>query len=114
MLPLLTIAANSCGIFMGWLANTFAEPISLHLFLERGFRQVAFSDYIPPVAKAAVFGWIIGLVACFQGMRTKGGTEGVGKSATSSVVIASLFVILADVVICSIRPMMRGSRTGSC
>jgi phospholipid/cholesterol/gamma-HCH transport system permease protein len=38
-------------------------------------------------------------VACFQGMRTKGGTEGVGRTATSSVVLSSLFVIVADVVL---------------
>ena len=98
MLPLLTIATNFCGIFMGWIANTLSDPISLRLFLDRGFKQVAFSDYIPPVLKTAVFGWIIGVVACFQGMRTKGGTEGVGRTATSSVVLASLFVILADVL----------------
>ena len=98
MLPLLTVAANFCGIVMGWLANTMSDPISLRLFLERGFRQLAFSDYLPPILKTAVFGTLIGLVACFQGMRTQGGTEGVGRSATSSVVLASLFVILADVV----------------
>ena len=46
-----------------------------------------------------MFGLIIGLVACFQGMRTQGGTEGVGRTATSSVVLSSLFVILADVVL---------------
>jgi phospholipid/cholesterol/gamma-HCH transport system permease protein len=99
MLPLLTIAANFCGILMGWVANTLTDPISLRLFLDRGFRQVAFSDYIPPVFKTAIFGLIIGVVACFQGMRTKGGTEGVGRTATSSVVLASLFVILADVLL---------------
>jgi phospholipid/cholesterol/gamma-HCH transport system permease protein len=38
-------------------------------------------------------------VACFQGMRTRGGTEGVGRTATSSVVLSSLFVILADVLL---------------
>jgi phospholipid/cholesterol/gamma-HCH transport system permease protein len=38
-------------------------------------------------------------VSCFQGMRTRGGTEGVGRSATSSVVLSSLFIILADVVL---------------
>jgi phospholipid/cholesterol/gamma-HCH transport system permease protein len=46
-----------------------------------------------------VFGLIIGLTACFQGMRTKGGAEGVGRAATSSVVLSSLFVILVDVVL---------------
>jgi phospholipid/cholesterol/gamma-HCH transport system permease protein len=98
MLPLLTIAANFCGIFMGWVANTLSDSISFRLFFDQGFKEVAFSDYIPPILKTAVFGLIIGLVACFQGMRTKGGTEGVGRTATSSVVLSSLFVILADVV----------------
>src|SRR6059036_2255514 len=68
MLPLLTIAADFCGIFMGWVANTMAQPVSLRLFVERGFKDVTFSDFIPPTLKTAVFGFIIGIVACFQGM----------------------------------------------
>jgi len=58
-----------------------------------------FSDFIPPTLKTMVFGLIIGLVSCFQGMRTRGGTEGVGRSATSSVVLSSLLVVLADVLL---------------
>jgi phospholipid/cholesterol/gamma-HCH transport system permease protein len=96
---LLTIAADFCGVFLGWVACTFSEPISLRLFLEHGFKAMFFSDFIPPTLKTAAFGWIIGVVACFQGMRTSGGGEGVGRAATSSVVLASLFVILADVVL---------------
>ena len=42
---------------------------------------------------------IIGMVASFQGMRTRGGTEGVGRSATSAVLLSSLFIILADVLL---------------
>ena len=49
--------------------------------------------------KTVVFGLIIGVVSCFQGMRAKGGTEGVGRAATNSVVLSSLFIILADVVL---------------
>ncbi|SRR6266496_467624 len=99
MLPLLTLAADFCGIFMGWIADTLAEPISLRLFLEAGFKNMLFSDYIPATFKTLVFGFIIGIVSCFQGMRTRGGTEGVGRSATSSVVLSSLFIVLADVVL---------------
>jgi phospholipid/cholesterol/gamma-HCH transport system permease protein len=62
-------------------------------------QEVAFNDFIPPVVKTSVFGFIIGIISCFQGMNTKGGTEGVGRSTTSSVVLSSLFVILADVVL---------------
>ena len=99
MLPLLTLVADFCGIFFGWLANASLEPISFRLFLESGFRNMLFSDFIPPTLKTAVFGFIIGIISCFQGIRTRGGTEGVGKSATSSVVFSSLFVVLADVVL---------------
>ena len=99
MLPLLTLASDFCGIFMGWIANMLAEPISLRLFLESGFKNALFSDFIPPTLKTMVFGFIIGLVSCFQGMRTLRGTEGVGRSATSSVVLSSLFVVVADVLL---------------
>jgi phospholipid/cholesterol/gamma-HCH transport system permease protein len=99
VLPLLTLAADACGIFMGWVANTLTEPISLQLFVNTGINGVSFSDFLPPTLKTAIFGMIIGGVSCFQGMRTRGGTEGVGRSATSSVVLSSLFIILADVLL---------------
>jgi phospholipid/cholesterol/gamma-HCH transport system permease protein len=108
MLPLLTLAADFSGVVMGWLANTLADPISSRLFLDDGFKSVQFSDFIPPTLKTAFFGLIIGIVACFQGMRTTGGTEGVGRSATSSVVLSSLFVILADVVLVRLILMLWG------
>ena len=67
--------------------------------MDKGFSGVNFSDFLAPTFRTCAFGLIIGLVACFQGMRTRGGTEGVGRSATSSVVLSSLFVILADVIL---------------
>ena len=99
MLPLLTLAADFFGILTGWIANTLAEPISLRLFMNTGLKKVVFNDFLPPTFKTLLFGLIIGLVSCFQGMRTTGGTEGVGRAATRSVVLSSLFIILADVVL---------------
>ena len=99
MLPLLTLAADFAGILMGWVADTLVQPISLRAFIDAAFKDVMFRDCIPPTLKTAVFGFIIGTVACFQGMRTRGGTEGVGRAATSSVVLSSLFIILADVIL---------------
>jgi phospholipid/cholesterol/gamma-HCH transport system permease protein len=99
MLPLLTLAADACGVFMGWFTQSLSEPLSLQHFIQVGFRGATLNDFLPPTFKTAVFGLIIGLIACFQGMRTRGGAEGVGRAATSSVVLASLFVILADVVL---------------
>jgi phospholipid/cholesterol/gamma-HCH transport system permease protein len=99
MLPLLTVAGDACGLLMGWVAQTVAEPVSMRQFIDRGFNGAKLDDFLPPTFKTAVFGLIIGLIACFQGMRTRGGAEGVGRAATRSVVLASLFVILADVVL---------------
>jgi phospholipid/cholesterol/gamma-HCH transport system permease protein len=99
MLPLLTLAADACGVFMGWVTQTLVAPVSLRQFINSGFSGATFNNFVPPTFKTAVFGLIVGLIACFQGMRTRGGAEGVGRAATNSVVLSSLFVILADVVL---------------
>jgi phospholipid/cholesterol/gamma-HCH transport system permease protein len=99
MLPLLTLAADFCGVLVGWIVDTLVEPISFHKFLHTGFAGTSFSDFLAPTFRTTVFGLLIGTIACFQGMRSQGGTEGVGRSATSSVVLSSLFVILADVIL---------------
>ncbi len=96
-LPLLTLAADAAGILMGWLASTLAEPISLRLFVNSGLNGIMFSDFLPATLKTSIFGLIIGAVSSHQGMHSRGGTEGVGRSATSAVVLSSLFLILADV-----------------
>jgi phospholipid/cholesterol/gamma-HCH transport system permease protein len=99
MLPLLTVIADFFGIVMGWVADATLEPISLPLFIHDGFKSVAFSDFLPSTLKTIVFGLLIGVISCFQGMRATGGTQGVERAATTSVVLASLFVILADVLL---------------
>jgi phospholipid/cholesterol/gamma-HCH transport system permease protein len=99
MLPLLTLVADFCGVLFGWITNTLTEPITLQLFIENGTRNVTFNDFLPPTFKTVIFGLIIGVVSCFQGMRAQGGTEGVERAATRSVVLSSLFIILADVLL---------------
>lgn len=99
MLPLLTLVCDFSGILTGWFVTKLNDPLSLQLFLNNGLENVRFSDFVPPTLKTMVFGLIIGVVSCFQGMRVTGGTEGVGRAATNSVVVSSLFIILADVVL---------------
>jgi len=98
-LPLLTLVADFGGIMAGWITTTLIDPVPLTLFLHNGFHKVTFSDVLPPTLKTTVFGLLIGLVSSFQGMRTTGGTEGVGRATTSAVVLSSLFIILSDVVL---------------
>jgi len=99
MLPLLTLAADCSGIIFGWISTALSQPMSLRFFLVNGLKGATFSDFLPSTFKTTVFGFIIGAVSCFQGMRTKGGTAGVGQSARSSVVFSSLFIIVADVIL---------------
>src|SRR5664279_642962 len=99
MLPLLTLAADASGLLTGWFAQSLVEPLSFHQFIESGFQGATFNAFLPPTFKTAVYGLIIGLIACFQGMNTRGGAAGVGRAATNSVVLGSLFLILADVVL---------------
>jgi phospholipid/cholesterol/gamma-HCH transport system permease protein len=99
MLPLLTVATDACALFSGWYAQALVEQLSFHQFILTGFNGATFGAFLPPTFKTAVYGLIIGLIGCFQGMRTRGGAEGVGRAATNSVVLGSLFLILADVVL---------------
>src|ERR1700728_255833 len=99
MLPLLTLATDASALLTGWFAQAMVEPLSFHQFIANGFNGATFSAFLPQTFKTAVYGLIIGLIACFQGMRTRGGAAGVGRAATNSVVLASLFLILADVVL---------------
>ena len=98
-MPLLTVAADFSGVLAGWVASTLADPVSFRLFLSSGFHGVTFDDVLPPTLKTTIFGLIIGLVSSFQGMRARGGTEGVGRAATNSVVLSSLIIIVADVLL---------------
>ena len=99
MLPLLTVATDACALLTGWFAQALVEQLSFHQFIANGFSGATFGAFLPPTFKTAVYGLIIGLIACFQGMNTRGGAEGVGRAATNSVVLGSLFLILADVVL---------------
>lgn len=98
-LPLLTLICDFSGIVMGWIVNTLIHPMSLRLFLTVGLRHVQLNDLLPPTLKTAVFGLIIGVISCFHGMSVSGGTAGVGRAVTKTVVLSSLFIILADVVL---------------
>jgi phospholipid/cholesterol/gamma-HCH transport system permease protein len=99
MLPLLTLVCDASGILMGWVVKTLMYPTSLRLFLDTGLKRVTFHDLVPPTLKTMIFGLIIGVVSCFLGMRVTGGTAGVGRAVTKTVVLSSLFIILADVVL---------------
>ena len=67
---------------------------------------LAYSDLMPAVIKTFFFGFAIGIVGCFKGYYSAGGTEGVGRSANSAVVIASLMVFVIDLIAVQITDIL--------
>jgi phospholipid/cholesterol/gamma-HCH transport system permease protein len=102
MLPCLTILADAAGIFGGYLIGVFNLNINPGLYMDTTFRFLTAKDVMTGIAKSFVFGAIIALIGCYQGLNTRGGAEGVGKSTTTSIVTSFILIILADCVLTAV------------
>jgi phospholipid/cholesterol/gamma-HCH transport system permease protein len=98
-MPLLTTMMDFCGILGGYVAEASVSGMSWRLYFHRAFSLIEFTDFIPATLKTAVFGLIIGTIASYLGFTTTQGTEGVGRTSTRSVVFASIFIIVVNVVL---------------
>ena len=97
-LPLLTVYADFLALVGSYLVQKLEAGMSGRLFYNSVMSSVNFVDFGPGVFKTIFFGFIVGIVGCYEGYNSKGGTEGVGRSATDAVVVSSLLIILADVL----------------
>ena len=95
-LPLLTMYADAVGVFGGMVMARGSLGVGYHEFLERFVHAVEPHTFLVGIAKAPVFAAIIAIVGCFQGFRTKGGADSVGRQTTRAVVHAIFLVIVAD------------------
>ena len=96
MLPLLVGLADGVGILGGYLVSVILMGANPVTYMENTYQYLELSDISSGLVKAAVFGLLIAVVGCQQGYYTRGGAEGVGKSTTRSVVIASLSILISD------------------
>ncbi len=108
MLPILTVYANALALFGGFLVMNIEQNMSLKLYFDSALRFLNLKTVLPALGKTAVFGFIIGSMACYLGYNTSGGTSGVGKSAMIAVVLATLLIIVADVVLVKFTIMLFG------
>jgi phospholipid/cholesterol/gamma-HCH transport system permease protein len=96
MMPLLVALADGIGIFGGYLVSVVlmgSNPVS---YVNTSFQFMNLSDLLSGLIKAAVFGLLLATIGCQQGFYTTGGAEGVGRSTTSAVVLASIAILAAD------------------
>jgi phospholipid/cholesterol/gamma-HCH transport system permease protein len=96
MVPILVIIANITGIFGGYLVATNMLDINAYSYMQNSFSNVQFADVFLGLVKALVFGFIIGIMGCYHGMKTESGAEGVGKATTTAVVHGSVLILIAD------------------
>jgi phospholipid/cholesterol/gamma-HCH transport system permease protein len=106
MIPLLVLYADALGILGSWLGANIKGDVSFILFFSQAFRHVEFIDLFPAILKTFFFGAAIGLVGCYKGFNAGRGTESVGKAANSAVVLASLLVIIIDMIAVQITDMI--------
>ena len=98
-LPLLTVLMNFSGLLGGFFAEAAISGASFAFYFQTAFSSLAFSDYIPPTLKTMVFGFLIGSTSSYLGYNATGGAEGVGRASTQSVVLSSIFLIVANVIL---------------
>jgi phospholipid/cholesterol/gamma-HCH transport system permease protein len=96
MAPLLTVVSDFIGILGGWVIARYQLQVSSSLYWASVTKGLYFADVWMGISKPFVFGFLIVTIACHVGLRTRGGTAGVGKSTTVSVVAGSVAVIAAD------------------
>ena len=95
-LPLLTLIADVMGIGGGWVVSTWLYGLPSSMFLNSVHDGITTDDIIGGIIKPLVFAFLMGTIACHKGLKTEGGTVGVGRSTTTAVVTASIIVIIAD------------------
>lgn len=106
MIPILAVLADAISLYGSYLGANIRGVISWQLFWSQVWDVLAYSDILPAVFKTFFFGFAIGIVGCFKGYFTSGGTEGVGRSANSAVVVASLLVFVIDMVAVQITDVL--------
>ncbi len=106
MIPLLILYADALGILGSWGGANIKGSVSFVLYFHQAFASVDFIDFLPAVIKSFFFGAVIGLVGTYKGYNAGRGTESVGVAANSAVVLASLLVIIVDLIAVQFTDML--------
>lgn len=96
MTPALSMLCDIVGAFGGWVVATTLMGIASQTYINSAKDALTYNDLFGGIVKPTVFGFIIAIVGCRCGLRTHGGTVGVGRSTTQSVVVASILIIIAE------------------
>jgi phospholipid/cholesterol/gamma-HCH transport system permease protein len=103
MLPLLTVIADFVGLCGGWLVAVLFLGLTSVQYWNSAWRALEWKDdVLQGLLKPLIFGLTLSLIGCFYGLRTTGGTQGVGKATTQAMVASAVFILILDVMITKI------------
>jgi len=106
MIPILVIFSDSISLYGSYAGVNITGDISLRLFFSQVIASLDFMDLIPALIKTFFFGFAIGLIGCYKGYNSDKGTEGVGVSANSAVVVGSLLIFIIDMIAVQITSLI--------
>jgi phospholipid/cholesterol/gamma-HCH transport system permease protein len=96
MAPVLTVISDAVGIVGGWLVAVFQLRVASSVYWSSITKGLYLQDAWMGLIKPFVLGYVIVTIGCYVGLRTSGGTQGVGRSTTNAVVASSVAVIAVD------------------
>ena len=107
MVPVLVLYGDIIGIFCGYIYHIMMG-VNRHIYLKNTLLYLDFWDVLTGLIKASVFGVVIAVVGCWQGLEARGGAEGVGRATTRTVVIASIGILILNFFLSRALPMDLG------
>ena len=99
VLPLLTVIADFMGLLGGFVIANLVLDMSAAQYWNSAWQAIEYSDIFQGLIKPFSYAFIIALVGCYYGMKTTGGTQGVGLATTRAVVVASVWIFVLDLFI---------------
>jgi phospholipid/cholesterol/gamma-HCH transport system permease protein len=102
MLPLLTVIADFVGMFGGFVIADLFLGLSSRQYWTSVWQALVWNDVTQGLLKPFIFAIVISMVGCFYGLRTTGGTQGVGRATTQAVVAADVLIFLLDLLLTKI------------
>lgn len=106
MLPVLVLLGDAISLYGSWLGVNIRGNTSFTLFWTQIFDNLSFNDVIPSFVKCFFFGFAVGIIGCFKGYNSSKGTEGVGRSANSAVVVSSILIFVIDLLAVQIADVL--------
>ncbi len=94
--PLLATIADAVGTIGGMIITVAEAGVTTDFYINQITNTVLLRDYLSGIFKTLFFGYFIAIIACYQGLQTSGGTEGVGKATTKAVVQSSIMIFVSD------------------